>query len=147
VTEADQLLAWSAFVLLVIAARLLVTRPAQRFLGPRLSRLAEWWMSRPRPRSEADAELDELSAVLRRQQLTLHVQRLRRIVATDESMSATRQIANRIAYRGLLHDLENTPDVLPWMPDDDALISRYTSGGYGTRRDRTVEILEIGRRG
>jgi hypothetical protein len=146
VTEADHLLAWSAFILLVIAARLLVTRPALRFLGPRLSRLAEWWMARPHARSEADAELDEMWAVLRRQQLTAHLQRLRRILATDESMSATRQIANRIAYRGLLHDLANTPDVLPWMPEDDAMISRYSSGGYGTRRDRTVEILEIGRR-
>jgi hypothetical protein len=146
VTEAGQLYGWSAFVLLVIAARLLMTRPALRLLGPRLSRLSEWWMSRPRQRSEADAEFDELWAVVRRQQLTAHIQRLRRILATDESMSATRQIANRIAYRGLLQDLANLPDVLPWMPDDDAMISRYSSGGYGTRRDRTVEILEIGRR-
>ena len=145
-TEAGQLLAWSAFIFLVIAARLLVTRPALRFLGPRLSRLAEWWMTRPRAQSEVDAELDELAVVLRRQQLTLHIQRLRRILATDESMSATRQIANRIAYRGLLHDLESIPDVFPWMPNDEAMISRYSSGGYGARRDRTVEILEIGRR-
>jgi hypothetical protein len=142
----EQAVAWSVFACLVIAARLLLTRPALRFLGPRLSRLAEWWMARPRPRSEADAERDELAAVLRRQQLNVHIQRVRRIVATDESMSATRQIANRIAYRGLLRDLESIPDVFPWMPDDEAMISRYTSGGYGLRDNRTVEVLEIGPR-
>jgi hypothetical protein len=139
-------IAWSALFGLVLVARLLTTRVALRLLGPRLRRLVVWWMARPRPRSEADAEFDELWAVQRRQQLTDGVVRLRRIIATDESMSATRQIANRIAYRELLRDLENLPDVLPWMPYDDALISRYSSGGYGPRRDRTVEILEIGRR-
>ena len=85
---------------LILVARLLTTRVALRFLGPRLSRLAEWWMARPRPQSEADAEFEELWAVQRRQQLTEGVARLRRIMATDESMSATRQIANRLAYRG-----------------------------------------------
>ena len=145
-SEANQLIAWSVFVGLVIVARLLVARVSLRFLGPRLSRLADWWMARPRSRSEADAEADELAAVARRQQLTVHIQRVRRIVATDESMSATRQIANRIAYRGLLRDLESIPDVFPWMPDDEAMISRYTSGSYDLRRDRTVEVLEIGRR-
>jgi hypothetical protein len=139
-------IAWSALFGLVLVARLLTTRVALRLLGPRLRRLVDWWMARPRPRSEADVEFDELWAVQRRQQLTDGVVRLRRIIATDESMSATRQIANRIAYRELLRDLENLPDVLPWMPYDDALTSRYSSGGYGPRRDRTVEILEIGRR-
>jgi hypothetical protein len=134
---------WSAFLGLIVVARLLTTRVALRFLGPRLRRLGEWWMARPRPRSEADVEFEELWAVQRRQQLTAHIQRLRRVIATDESMSATRQIANRIAYRGLLRDLESIPDVVPWMPYDDAMISRYSSGGYG---GRTVEVLEIGPR-
>jgi hypothetical protein len=91
-------------------------------------------------------EFEELWAVQRRQQLTAHIQRLRRIIATDESMSATRQIANRIAYRGLLRDLESIPDVVPWMPYDDAMISRYSASSYGSRGGRTVEVLEIGRR-
>jgi hypothetical protein len=144
VTEADQLVAWSAFMLLVIAARLLVSRPALRFLGPRLSRLAEWWMARPRARSEADAELDELAAVQRRQQLSAHLQRLRRIVATDESMSATRQIANRIAYRGLLHDFEKTAELIPWLADDETAVRLIPTTYYS--RPREVEVLEIGRR-
>ena len=137
---------WSAFLGLVLLARLLTTRVALGFLGPRLRRLGEWWMARPRPRSEAEVEFEELWAVQRRQQLTAHIQRLRRIIATDESMSATRQIANRIAYRGLLRDLESIPDVVPWMPYDDAMISRYSASSYGSRGGRTVEVLEIGRR-
>jgi hypothetical protein len=54
-----------------------------------------------------------LSAILRRQKLGVAVERLRRIVATDESMSGTQQIANRLAYRRLLYDLERTPEILP----------------------------------
>jgi uncharacterized protein YhdP len=146
VTGLDHGYAWAVLAGLIIVARLLMTRVALRFLRPRLTRLAEWWMARPRPRSEAEIEFEELWAVRRRQELTDSVVRLRRIIATDESMSATRQIANRIAYRGLLRDLESIPDVLPWMPYDDAMISRYSSGGYGSRRDRSVEILEIGPR-
>jgi hypothetical protein len=39
-------------------------------------------------------------------------------VATDESMSATRQIANRLAYRRLLYDRERTLEILSGMTDD-----------------------------
>ena len=108
--EPDQLVAWYGFIALILVARLLLTRRAQVFLGPHLNRLAEWWMARRRA-SEVDHEYDELALVLRRQELSAHVARLRRIVATDESMSATRQIANRLAYRGLLRDLEETRDI------------------------------------
>ena len=75
---------WVTFVGLILVARLLTTRVALRFLGSRLRRLGEWWMARPRPRSEADVEFDELWAVQRRQELSDGVARLRRIIATDE---------------------------------------------------------------
>ena len=144
----DQGVAWAVFFGLVLVARVLTTRVAVRFLGPRLKRLVEWWMARPRPRSESEAEFDELRAVLRRQQLTSAIERLRRILATDEYMSATRQIANWIAYRGLLHDLENTPDVLPGLDDDidcwAATVTAVQSGSYGSRRASAAETLEIG---
>ena len=149
--ELDQMIAWSVFVGLVLVARVLVSRPALRFLGPRISRLADWWVARQRSESALDSELDELSAVLRLQQLSADVQRLRRIVATDESMSATRQIANRIAFRSLLHDLEKTRELLPWMADDD-IADRWPSAGVAMRPSRyaaahrapTPEVLEIG---
>ena len=148
--EPDQVIAWSAFVGLVVVARLLVTRRALRFLGQRISRVADWWVARQRPVSALDSELDELSLVLRRQRLSADVERLRRIVATDESMSATRQIANRLAYRRLLHELEETRELLPWMADDD-IADRWPSSVmamrpsmYAAHRAPTVEVLEIG---
>ena len=146
--EPDQLVAWSGFIALILVARLLLTRRARVFLGPHISRLADWWVARRRA-SEVDHEYDELALVLRRQELSAHVARLRRIVATDESMSATRQIANRLAYRGLLRDLEETRDMLPWMADDDAA-DRWSSAVVPIRRSRydshraAPEVLEIG---
>ena len=91
-----------------------------------------------------------MSAILRRQKLGVAVERLRRIVATDESMSATRQIANRLAYRRLLYDLERTPEILPGMTDDLSAVGwppsvmtiRHSNDSY--RRASTAEILEIG---
>ena len=148
--ELDQVVAWAAFVGLVLAARLLVTRRALRFLGPRISRLADWWVARQRPVSALDQEVDELSAVLRRQQLIADVERLRRIVATDESMSATRQLGNRLAYQWLLRELERTPDVLLGMSDDDTadrwspFVTTIPQSGYAAHRAPTAEVLEIG---
>jgi hypothetical protein len=150
VTGYGQLVAWSVLAALAIGLRLLDTRSGRRFLRARTERLADWWAARQRPASEVDQEYDELSAILRRQKLGVAVERLRRIVATDESMSATRQIANRLAYRRLLYDLERTPEILPGMTDDrtaagwppSMMTIRHSNDPH--RRAPTVEILEIG---
>jgi hypothetical protein len=154
VAELNGAVAWSTLFGLVVALRLLDTRPGRRFLRARFGRLTTWWAARQSALPAVDAELDELSLVLRRQQLTAAIERLRRILATDEYMSATRQIANRIAYRGLLHDLENTPDVLYGMHDDGmhddttdrwaATVLAVQSGSYDSRRAAAAETLEIG---
>lgn len=144
----EPVVAWSGFIALILVARLLMTRRARSFLAPRISHLADRWVARRRA-SDVDHEYDELALVVRRQELSAHVARLRRIVATDESMSATRQIANRLAYRGLLHDLEETRDLLPWMADDDAA-DRWSSAVVAIRPSRydshraAPEVLEIG---
>ena len=135
------LVGWFTLFGLVLAARLLDTRPGRRFLRARISPLADWWAARQRS-SDADPEFEELWAVMRRQQLAAHLQRLRRIVATDESMSATRQIANRIAYKGVLHDLERTRELIPWMADEDSG-SRWIPSTYNSRHPE-AEVLEIG---
>ena len=145
-----QVVAWSFLVGLVLGLRLLDTPPGRRFLRARADRLAQWWAARRRAASEVDQEYDELSLILRRQKLSAAIERLRRIVATDESMSATRQIANRLAYRRLLYDLAQTPEVLPGMTDDltavgwppSVMTVRYSNDTY--RRAPTAEILEIG---
>jgi hypothetical protein len=141
VTELGQLIAWSVLAGLVLGARLLDTGPGRRFLRARFSWLAGWWAARQRHVSDVDEEYDELSVVLRRQQLSAHIARLRRIVATDESMSATRQIANRLAYRWLLREFEKTPGILPGMADD--IDDRWTPSTYHPRH-REAEVLEIG---
>ena len=111
-------------------------------------RLGSWTLARLRPVGDPDQEADDLSNVVRRQQLCAHVQRLQRILATDESMSATRQIANRLAYRQLLRELDNTPDVYGSISDQvPAPRWNPTTLSPGTERSQpapTVEILEIG---
>jgi hypothetical protein len=141
VTELGELVAWSTLVGLVLVARLLDTRPGRRFLRARVIPLADWWAARQRP-SDADQEFEEMWAVMRREQLSAHLQRLRRIVATDESMSATRQIANRLAYRSILHDFEKTAELIPWLADDDDTARRWTPSTYDSR-PREAEVLEI----
>ena len=140
--EDSHIVALAVLVGLVLAARFLGTRPGRRFLRARLSPLADWWVARQAATSNVDAEYDELAIVLRRQQLSAHLQRLRRIVATDESMSATRQIANRLAYRWLQRELAETPAILPG-PDDDDTLDRWVPRAYNPR-PREPEVLEIG---
>jgi hypothetical protein len=136
---------WLLLILLI--GLTLLTRPSVRnFLGPPLIRLVDWTLAQIRPVSEPDEEDDDLWNVLRRQQLSAHAERLRRILATDESMSATRQIANRLAYRQLLNELKEIPDV--WAPmAAPATASRWNSPTVYPKRSEsapTVEILEIG---
>jgi hypothetical protein len=54
--------------------------------------------------------VEALRAQLRREKLIADVQRLRRLVATDMAMSATRQLGNRIAYASLVAELEAMRD-------------------------------------
>jgi hypothetical protein len=139
---------WLVVIGLFITLPLLSKPSVRNFLGPPMIRLGSWTLARLRPVDDPDQEADDLSKVLRRQQLCAHVQRLQRILATDESMSATRQIANRLAYRQLLHELKEIPDVWGPMPAH-ATATRWNSSTLSPRMERsergpTVEILEIG---
>ena len=108
-------------------------------------------LSRPR---DFDREAEELSRVLRRQQLCADLRRVEHLIATDTWMSATRQRGNRLAYEQLLDDLRHTPDVLPAIPGMSEINSWTTSAstvqptipvtGYGSRSAPNIEILEIG---
>ena len=146
--DLHQLVGWLLVTGLFIGLPLLSRPSVRRFVGPPMIRLGSWTVERLRPRDEPDEEADELSKVLRREQLGAEVQRLRRILATDASMSATRQIANRLAYRQLLRELGNTPDVYAAMPGQ-LTATRWDTSTLSPRTRRshdapTVEILEIG---
>ena len=108
-------------------------------------------LSRPR---DFDREAEELSRVLRRQQLCADLRRVEHLIATDTWMSATRQLGNRLAYEQLLDDLRHTPDVLPaisgmseinsWTASASTVQPAIGVTGYGSRSASKIEILEIG---
>ena len=139
-SQTGQVIAWFTFFGLVLLARLLITHPAQRLLGPHVRRLADWaWEQLNRP-EEVDPEIEELMIIRRRQQLESHIERLRRILATDATMSATRQAGNRLAYAWLQRELERTPLLVPIVvPTRSVNLINYDS-----RRGSSVEILEVG---
>ena len=143
--DPHQVVGWLLFVGLFIGLPLLSRRSVRNFLGPPMIRLGSWTMAQLRPDGDPDEEADDLSKVLRRQQLYAEVHRLQRILATDESMSATRQIANRLAYRQLQRELEITPDVYAEMPDH-LTATRWNPSTLSPHHQvaPTVEILEIG---
>lgn len=142
-SEVGHAVAWLVLIGLVVLARLLVTAPARRVLGPHVRRLGERALEHLNRPEEVDPEAEELRIIRRRQQLSAHLDRVRRIVATDSGMSATRQTANRLAYAWLVDELARTPDILPALVPNPSvsLIS------YNSRRGSTVEILDIGWRG
>ena len=139
-TAMDQLLAWMTFFALVVVARLLITRPALRVLGPWFQRLADWGVARFERPPAVDPEVEALALYLRRRQLVAQLDRIRRLLAVDETMSATRQIANRLAYAALVADVARIPEVEIYLPPDPATTRiRYDYG-----RQSSVEVLEIG---
>ena len=118
----------------------------------RLSRLGAWALESLRPVPEFDQDADDLWRVVRRERLRSNLERVQRIVATDWSMSATRQLANRLAYAQLVRELADLRDI--FQPNVDAGNSWTASALVAppksllTRRDSQynpkVEILEIG---
>ena len=135
-----QVVGWLTFFSLVLVVRLLTTPPALRILGPYFRRLADWALEHLNRPEELDPEIEELMIIRRRQQLETHIERLRRILATDMRMSATRQAGNRLAYAWLIKELERTPLLVPTM-----VPTRSVSLiNYDARRGSSVEILEVG---
>lgn len=148
--DLQHLVGWLLVIGLFIVLPLLSRRSVRNFLGPPMIRLGSWILAQLSPDGEPDEEADDLSKFFRRQQLDAEVQRLQRILLTDKSMSATRQIANRLAYRQLLRELENTPDGYGAMPGHVTATRWNTTIPY-PRTERSpiepaVEILEIGGR-
>lgn len=127
---------------------------ARRILGEdRLSQLrarAEDWAT---PVAELDPLADDLRMILRSERLRADIQRLRRIMATDMSMSATRQIGNRLAYDWLLRELEGMRSLSQrsfsegaandWSIPVRAVPTAGSMSGHYAQRAPTVEILDI----
>lgn len=169
----SDLTSWLVVVVVLLAIPLAMNRrlAAGRFARARMSTLGAWAVERLTPAPEVDALADDLYRVIRRERLRADIQRLRRILATDMDMSATRQLGNRIAYEWLLRELNSLRTRSPggaasfsergaevqgdsWLDDGDtgswdvrprpAPVGQ--SGWTYEPRPPKVEILEIGRR-
>lgn len=125
---------------------------ARRVIGAWLGRLGAWVIDRLNPPPEFDQVADDLARVLRRERLSSDLRRLERIIATDMSMSATRQLGNRIAYAWLQRELERNRSLWPaadrhsWSDSDGAEpIRTMNPSGSGAFQHRPrVETIEIG---
>jgi hypothetical protein len=152
---------WLIFTCFVVAIPLLVkVLPlARRLFGPRLGRLGMDTLERLRPLPEVDQLAEDLARVLRRERLRNDLARVRRLVATDEAMSATRQLGNRLAYNWLVRELQSIPgpsqpvyagqpvydqgDLDRWR-DFTPLQPQAVASAYQGQRPPEVEILELG---
>ena len=145
---------------LVVALRLVTLHPGVRAaLGRALRRLGERVLDELSRPPEFDQLADDLAKALRRERLRADVRRLERILATDESMSACRQLGNRMAYDQLLRELdESTRDISrlfagaefadSWVDTlnvvEPAIVTRDFVRSQYAQRTPQVEILEIG---
>lgn len=158
--DLSELFGWTLLVGVLLLASVLRSDRARRLLAPHAQRAWLWMSEHLRPEEELDPVLEAVLAARRREQLCGHVERLRRVIATDEHMSATRQIGNRLAYASLLCDLAETPEVvLPVHtaapPYREAMVRRWDPAerpgddvglavGEGVRHAPRVEVLELG---
>jgi hypothetical protein len=140
--------------LVLLAMMLAPVLLAIPFVRKHIGRLGGVILGRLNQPRDFDWEAEELSRVLRRQQLCADLRRVEHLIATDTWMSATRQRGNRLAYEQLLDDLRHTPDVFPAFSGISEISSWTTSAstvqpaiyvtGYGSRSAPKIEILEIG---
>ena len=149
------LVGWLVFVGLVIAVRILAYLPAFRRVMLALGkRLGGWLLERFESPPVVDEAVEEMRAVIRAERLQADLRRVRRLVATDEGMSATRQIANRMAYAMLVEEYERHcregypifTETAMVRVDGPAPVDRWRQASpvrYATRAPQ-VEVLEIG---
>jgi hypothetical protein len=156
--ESPQLGYWLFCSVLVLTPILVRVPFVRRTVVEAVSRLAA-------PEDEPLESVDEFGhfpatwyAVSRRERLLADVERLRRILATDMGMSATRQLGNRLAYDQLLSELRDLPEPLTPAPVAPAVDSWSIPtpppppiwAGGGDHRWQpvgNVETLDLGWRG
>ena len=133
---------------------LLIRLVPQRVLGQLARRSYDWATARYERTEEANPDEIELWLAEKRRRLCSDLRRVEHLLATDEWMSATRQLGNRLAYRQLVDDLRHTPEVfltpapLPTFDSRDVNAEPLGSAGYMSAgfaaRSSQVEVLEIG---
>ncbi|HYP43826.1 MAG TPA: hypothetical protein VEQ66_01335 [Propionibacteriaceae bacterium] len=136
----------------VVIPLLLRSPPVRRACRRWLRRLGDWAVSQFEQIPERDPLAEEMFNAFRRERLRADIQRLERLLATDTSMSATRQLGNRLAYEWLLRELRDLRASAPayaevawdkptaWTAPRTAEVTAGRDWGHAP----TVEVLEIG---
>ena len=150
---------WFALTgLLIVVSLLTKTRFfPRRAVGERLSQFGAWAVDRLTPGPEVDQFAEDLARVLRTERLRRDLQRLEGIIATDMSMSATRQLGNRLAYDWLLREMADSRDMSAMVHAPDSMNSWSLStrptqttapiSNHHPQHRPNVEVLDIGWRG
>ena len=159
--DSFELTAWSLVVLLLLLPALLRIALVRRVLV----RLGTAALERLTPEPVVDQEALDLYRALQRERLQRDLDRLRRVLLTDDTKSAVRQIGNRMAHDRLVHDLAELEAVVGRGPAPGTASSRarpparaaavedWPLQGYdpsatapGGQHRPVVEVLELGRR-
>jgi hypothetical protein len=126
---------WLAVVLVFVVVPAL-SRPG---ILRAIARLAEysrdWSDARTARMTPVDEEQESLRLWSRRCRLGAALDRIEHLLATDEWMSATRQMGNRLAYNQLVVELSRMPDAFPPRPSTSHL--DVWADPYPSRRRRS----------
>ena len=141
--DLEQLSSWLVVVFFFLGVSILLTRRSRQGLADRFERLAAWSAQRARSDPEFDddpADNAELREILRDEKLRADLYRLQRLLATDQRMSATRQLGNRMAYEKLLEQMASRrAEVLAPV----ASAAPVTSDVLVGREARGPELLDL----
>lgn len=145
--------AFWVFVVALVAGLYLVTRPevlARLRSSRRLRQLGASALDALRPVEEHDQQAADLYRAVRRERLRADLHRLQRLLVTDETMSATRQLGNRLAHDWVLRELRELggapPDrayVNPRTAWEASSVAAQPAWTAGSTKQGSVETLDV----
>ncbi len=141
----DELVVFGLLLVLVLLLRFARTRAW--LLRPASALVARF--GRPEHTPEWERDHAELWLMARRQRLLADLRRIESLLLHDETMSATRQLGNRLAREQLLASLARIPDLLPAQDRsfryEPAVCPAYEAVASPalTTRGSSVEVLDV----
>ena len=150
--QAGDAYAFIAVMFLPVLVWIVSRPPLWARIRPRLQPVAaRLWQQLLQP-EPPDLEVLCRWAAIRLQQLQGHLERVRRLILDDEWMTATRQVANRMAHERLLRDVREAEDTLTELDPFGALTGAASPAFAASSRlafsaappQRVVEVIEFG---
>lgn len=150
--HASDAYAFLAVMFMPVVAWVVSRPPVWSRIQPRLEPLAvRLWQQLVQP-EQPDQEVLHRWAVLRLDELRGHLERVRRLILDDEWMTATRQVANRMAHEHLVRDVREAEVALEaFGPLEPQIVtaaatplaaSRFAFSAPAARS--VVEVIEFG---